>query len=79
MCFENIPCKATYIVKIGIWNDSQTMWDSFQILALMYKTCLIYVSRIRHACIRLCLHTHDYGYAPMLAHAEGFLSLFFQK
>ena len=35
VCFENIPCKATYIVKIGIWNDSQTMWDSFQILALM--------------------------------------------
>ena len=30
MCFEKVPCIAIYIVKIGIWNDSQRMWDSFQ-------------------------------------------------
>ena len=30
LCFENIPCMATYNVKIGVWNDSQRMWDSFQ-------------------------------------------------
>ena len=31
---------AIYIEKIGVWNDSQTMWDSFQTLALMQKNCL---------------------------------------
>ena len=41
VCFENIPCKATYNVKKGVCNDSQTMWDSFQISTLMQKTCLI--------------------------------------
>ena len=32
MCFEKAPCMAIYIVKIGVWNDSQMMWDSFQTL-----------------------------------------------
>ena len=28
--FENVPCKALYSWKIGVWNSSQKMWDSFQ-------------------------------------------------
>ena len=38
--FEKLPCMAIYIKKIEVWNDSQTMWDSFQTLALMQKTCI---------------------------------------
>jgi len=30
MCFENIPCKVSYSMKKAIWNDPQTIWDSFQ-------------------------------------------------
>ena len=29
VCFEKEPCMAIYIEKIGVWNDSQMMWDSF--------------------------------------------------
>ena len=28
--FWNVPCKAFYSGKNGVWNGSQTMWDSFQ-------------------------------------------------
>ena len=41
MCFEKVPCMAIYILKIGVWNDSQTMWDSFQTSTSMQKTCLL--------------------------------------
>ena len=27
VCFENIPYKATYSVKKGVWNDPQMMRD----------------------------------------------------
>ena len=30
MCFEKRLCMAFYSYKKGVWNDSQTMWDSFQ-------------------------------------------------
>ena len=42
MCFENIPCKAFYSGKNGVWNDSQRMWDSETLAAYS----------------RVCLHTH---------------------
>ena len=35
MCFENVPCKAFYSGKNGVWNGSQTMWDSFQTSAII--------------------------------------------
>ena len=35
MCFEKVPYIAIYIEKIGVWNDSQTMWGSFQNSVLM--------------------------------------------
>ena len=69
MYFENIPCKATYIVKIRVWNDSHKMWDLFQTLALMQKTCLIYVSGTLHA----------HAGSGLRVHVEGFLGLLFQK
>ena len=40
MCLENMPCMALYSEKIEVWNGSQTMWDSFQTLTLIQKTCL---------------------------------------
>ena len=58
---------ALYSEKIGVWNDSQTMWDSFQNPSLMQKkfpfivfgtlTCvhmLVYVySCMKHAYVEL--------------------------
>ena len=50
MYFESIPCKAIYIMKIGVSNDSQTMWDSFQTTTLMQKTCLfMFLEPFMHA------------------------------
>ena len=73
---ENIPCKATYSVKIGVWNDSKTMWDSLQTLALMQKTCLIYIFGILYACARSCLRAQ----ADSCIHiARVSLALLFQK
>ena len=40
LCFEKVPCMAIYIIKVGVWNVSLTMWDSFQTSALMHKICL---------------------------------------
>ena len=73
--FENIPCKATYSVKIGVWNNSQTMWDSFQISTLMQKNSLfsfwnsLYVGKIKLVCRGRF----------MCAYSEGFLGLIFSK
>ena len=35
--FENIPCKAFYSGNNEVWNDSQTMWDSFQTSAIIVE------------------------------------------
>ena len=37
VCFENVPCKALYSGKNGVWNGSQMMWDSFQTSAIIAK------------------------------------------
>ena len=58
MSFENVPCKATYSVKIGVWNDSQMMWDSFQTSALIQKNDLIYVSGTLYAHAGSSLRAH---------------------
>ena len=57
MCFENVPCKALYSRKNGVWNGSQTMWDSFQTSAIIEKTCLFYTSETLAVCARVCLST----------------------
>ena len=30
MFMKKVPCMVVCIEKIGVWNESQTMWDSFQ-------------------------------------------------
>ena len=78
MCFEKVSCMVTYIVKIKVWNDSQTMWNSFQTFVLMQKTCLIYVSGICHACTRSCLCAACEGDSCVHT-ARVSLALLFQK
>ena len=39
-CFENVPCKAFYSGKNGVWNGSQTMWDLFQTSAIIAENLL---------------------------------------
>ena len=58
--FEKEPCMAIYIVKMGVWNDSQTKWDSYQTWILMQKICFFYVSKTlldlraqARACVRI--------------------------
>ena len=35
MSLENVPCKAFYIVKNGVWNGFHKMWDLFQTSAII--------------------------------------------
>ena len=35
--FENVPCRAFYKGKNGVWNSSQMMWDSFQISTIIVE------------------------------------------
>ena len=46
-----------YIVKMGVWNSSQTMLNSFQTSTLMQKTYISYSSETLPACIGSCLRT----------------------
>ena len=60
---------AIYIEKIGVWNESQTMWDSFQTSALTQITCLFMFLepfmcvqdracvRMQHGCARRLIPT----------------------
>ena len=59
MCFEKVPCMAIYIVKMGVWNGSKTMWDSFQSQSLVQKTCLSkFLEPYMRAqvCVYVCMH-----------------------
>ena len=58
MCFEKVPCMAIYIVKMGVWNGSKTMWDSFQISVFSAENLPFKVSGTLHACPSLCLCVH---------------------
>ena len=58
MYFENVPCMAIYIMKIGVWNGSQTMWDSFQTSIYNAETWLSsflepYMCAQAEACVRM--------------------------
>ena len=84
MHFLKVPCMAIYIMKIGIWNGSQTMWDSFQISVFNAKNLpfLVFLKPYLHAqtlvCVRRllgCVHKFMLAYAGL-----GFLLAFiFQK
>ena len=73
---------AIYIVKMGVWNDSQTMCDSFQTLVFNGENLPFYVSETLAAYADLCLHMqcvacvhkHEPAYA-ILKHAYTSMSL----
>ena len=58
MCFEKVPCMAIYIVKIGVWNDSQTMWDSLQTSVFNTKNLHFIVFGTLHARIGSSLRAY---------------------
>ena len=75
---------------MGVWNDSQTMWDSFQNQILMQKNLPFIVSKTL-ACARMPVHAYacikhvhaglenTCAYACMRTHVLGFLWPFFSK
>ena len=81
---------ALYNEKMGVWNSSQMMWDSFQNISLMQKNLSFIVSRTL-TCI--CMPVYGYAcikhayvgleqacvYAYMRMHALVFLGLNFPK
>ena len=44
--------------KMGVWNGSQTIWDSFQTSVINVKNLSFIVSGTLHARTSLCLHVH---------------------
>ena len=46
------------IVKMGVWNGSQTMWDSFQTSVFNAENLSFIVSETLHVCASLCLRVH---------------------
>ena len=76
MCMQDRACVQRP-QEIGVWNDSQTMWDSFQTLTLMQKTCLICISGIRYVCARSCLRAQADSCGLRIARVS--LVLLFQK
>ena len=58
MCFENVPCMTIYIMKIGVWNGSQTMWDSFQTSVFNAENLTFVVFRTLHASVGSGLRAH---------------------
>ena len=64
--FEKIPCKAFFSGKNGVWNGSQTMWDSFQTSAIITKNLPFYVSETLAAYVEVCLRTHALAYVCRL-------------
>ena len=49
---------AIYIKKIGVWNNSQTMWDLFQALVFNAESMPFIVSKTLHTHARSCLCAH---------------------
>ena len=58
VCFEMVPCMAFYSSKMGAWNGSQTMWDSFQNPNFNVDNLSFIVSRTL-ACV--CLPVYAYA------------------
>jgi len=73
---------AIIIKKIRVWNGSQMMWDSFQTLALMQKTCLFMLLE-PYMCTQdwSCVHMHNvYARRLILECAcQGLPWLYFSK
>ena len=90
MCFEKLLCMAFYNSKIGVWNDSQTMFDSFQNsnfkakkLSFMVFGTLTCIHMPMYACA--CMKhaytelEHACAYSCMRTHALGFPWYLFSK
>ena len=81
--FENVLCKTLYNGKNGVWNDSQTIWDSFQILAIIAEDLSFYVSETLVAYAGVCLWTYALAHVrrplPMYVGQGLFWSSYFQK
>ena len=58
MCFEKVPCMTIYIVKMGVWNSSQMMWDLFQTSIFNVENLSFIVSRTLHVHVSLGLRAH---------------------
>ena len=49
---------AIYIVKMRVWNSSQTMWDSFQTSVFNVENLPFIIFGTLHARAGLCLRVH---------------------
>ena len=49
---------AIYIVKMGVWNNSQTLWDSFQTSVFNAENLSFIVSGTLHARVGSSLRVH---------------------
>ena len=65
-----------YIVKMGVWNGSQTMWDLFQTLVFNAKNLSFIVFETLYA--RVGSGLHAYASWPC-TQAKNFLGFTFQK
>jgi len=67
---------AIYILKIGVWNVSQMMWDSFQTSVFNAENLSFIVFGTFHARTGLCLRAHA---SWPRSQAEDFLGFTFPK
>ena len=49
MFMKKVPCIVVCIEKIGVWNDSQTMWDLFQTSVFNVENLSFIVFKTLHA------------------------------
>ena len=79
VCFAKLPGMVIYIVKMRVWNGSQTMWDSFQTFVFNAENLPLIVSRTLHERASLCMH---HGHARRLIPTRigrGFSWLYLSK
>ena len=83
MCFENVPHKAFYSGKNGVWNDSQTIWDIFQTFAIIVENFPSYIYETLATYTRgcLCMHAlaHIHRPLPTCIGPGPIWSFYFQK
>jgi len=83
MCFEKVPYMAIYIMKMGVWNGSQTIWDSFQTSVFNTENLPFIVSRTLHVHLGSSLHAHASWPCAQIdscvRRPRVSLALFFQK
>ena len=58
LSFKNVPCKAFYSWKNGLWNGSRQCGIHCKLQPLLHKTCLSYASETLVAYKGMCSHMH---------------------